>query len=81
MPLLDEARSLLVVGLHADQRAVQARARAKGMRISYVDPEGLMENDVFKEYPIEGAREGNTVVRTAAVPALGSLCELLGVKA
>jgi hypothetical protein len=30
VPLLDEARSLLVIGLHADSRAVQARARAKG---------------------------------------------------
>ncbi|MGW5257640.1 hypothetical protein ACWERW_32680 [Streptomyces sp. NPDC004012] len=79
VPLLDEARSLLVIGLHADRRAVQARARAKGMRIFYVDPEGLMENGVCKEYPIEGAREGDTVVRAAAIPALDRLRELLGV--
>ncbi|MFF3517721.1 hypothetical protein [Streptomyces sp. NPDC002573] len=79
VPLLDEARSLLVIGLHADRRAVQARARAKGMRIFYVDPEGLMENGVFKEYPIEGAREGDTVVRAAAIPALNRLRELLAV--
>lgn len=77
VPLLDEARSLLVIGLHADRRAVQARARAKGIRIFYVDPEGLVENGVFKAYPIEGAREGDTVVRAGAIPALGRLCELL----
>ncbi|GAA1923726.1 hypothetical protein [Streptantibioticus ferralitis] len=81
VPLLDEARSLLVIGLHADRRAVQARARAKGMKIFYMDPEGLVENNVFKEYPIEGARDGDTVVRASAIPALGRLCELLNVTA
>ncbi|WP_188197570.1 hypothetical protein [Nonomuraea sp. SYSU D8015] len=80
VPLLDEAKALLVVGLHADRRAVQARARDKGMKIFYVDPEGLMENGVFKEYPIEGAREGDVIVREAAIPALTRLCELLDLK-
>ncbi|MGX2997506.1 hypothetical protein JNUCC64_25145 [Streptomyces sp. JNUCC 64] len=79
VPLLDHARALLVIGLHADRRSVQARARAKGMKIFYVDPEGLMENGAFKEYPIEGAREGDTVVRSGATPALRRLCELLDV--
>ncbi|MFH8614698.1 hypothetical protein ACH4E8_06425 [Streptomyces sp. NPDC017979] len=79
VPLLDQARALLVVGLHADRRSVQARARAKGMKIFYVDPEGLMENGVFKEYPIEGARDGDTVVRSEATPALQRLCRLLDV--
>lgn len=69
VPLLDEARALLVIGLHADRRSVQARARAKGMKIFFIDPEGLMENGTFKEYPIEGAREGDTIVRSEATPA------------
>lgn len=81
VPLLPEAKALLVIGLHADRRAVQARARERGMRIFYVDPEGLEENGVFKEYPIEGAREGDVVVRESAIPALARLCELLGVSA
>ncbi|WP_181958242.1 hypothetical protein [Nonomuraea deserti] len=51
--LLDEAKALLVIGLHADRRTVQARARERGMRIFYVDPEGLVQNGVFEEYPIE----------------------------
>ncbi|WP_405088871.1 hypothetical protein [Microbispora sp. NBC_01389] len=79
VPLLPEAKALLVIGLHADRRAVQARARERGMRIFFVDPEGLEENGTFKEYPIEGAREGDVVVRQAAVPALKRLCELLGI--
>ncbi|MGP4089641.1 hypothetical protein [Streptomyces sp. KR55] len=79
VPFLDEARALLVIGLHADRRAVQARAREKGMKIFYVDPEGLEENGVFKEYPIEGAREGDIVVRAEAIPALQRLCEFLKV--
>ncbi|GAA2131634.1 hypothetical protein [Streptomyces synnematoformans] len=79
VPLLNEAKALLVVGLHADRRAVQARARARGMRIFYVDPEGLMENGEFKHYPIEGAREGDIVVRDEATPALRRLCQRLGV--
>jgi hypothetical protein len=79
VPLLDDAKALLVIGLHADRRAVEARARAKGMKIFFIDPEGLMENGVFKEYPIEGAREGDVVVRAEAIPALQRLCELLGV--
>ncbi|MFG2843489.1 hypothetical protein ACGF12_09980 [Kitasatospora sp. NPDC048296] len=79
VPLLPEARSLLVVGLHADRRAVQQRARETGMRIFFVDPEGLVENGAFKPYPIEGARTGDVVVRQLAIPALLRLCELLNV--
>ncbi|MFJ3907431.1 hypothetical protein [Streptomyces vinaceus] len=79
VPLYDEAKALLVVGLHADRRSVQERARAKGMKVFYVDPEGLMENGTFKEYPIEGAQTGDVIVRQSATDALGRLCELLKV--
>ncbi|MFE0463995.1 hypothetical protein ACFW1A_32550 [Kitasatospora sp. NPDC058965] len=73
------AKALLVIGLHADRRAVQARARERGMRVFYVDPEGLEENGVFKEYPIEGARDGDVIVRQGAIEALGRLCALAGI--
>ena len=79
VPLLPESRALLVVGLHADRRAVQERARARGKQIVFVDPEGLMEDGVFKEYPIEGAREGDIVVNAGATEALMRLCELLNI--
>lgn len=74
-----EAKALLVIGLHADRRAVQARARELGLPIFYLDTEGLTENGVYKPYLIEGAREGDVIVRSEATPALLHLCGLLGV--
>ncbi|MFD4911561.1 hypothetical protein [Kitasatospora purpeofusca] len=72
VPLLKESRALLVVGLHADRRAVQKRARAAGKQIVFLDPEGLEENGAFKEYLVEGAREGDVIVRRCATEALVS---------
>ncbi|SEE60328.1 hypothetical protein SAMN05428939_8092 [Streptomyces sp. TLI_105] len=77
VPFDPRAKALFVLGLHADRRAVQARARAAGMKVFFVDPEGLMENGEFKSYPIEGAREGDVVVRTGAIEALTRLKELV----
>ena len=45
----------------------------------FLDTEGLMERGAYTEYLIEGAREGDVVVRSAAVPGLARLAELLGV--
>ncbi|MEV6565918.1 hypothetical protein [Streptomyces kronopolitis] len=78
VPFDERAKAILVVGLHADRRAVQARARALGMKVFFVDPEGLVENGEFKEYPIEGARDGDVVVRAGAIEALARLKELVG---
>ncbi|WP_189250972.1 hypothetical protein [Streptosporangium pseudovulgare] len=75
-----EARSLLVVGLHADRRSVQQRARELGLRVFFVDTEGITENGVHKEYLIEGARAGDVIVRSEAIPALRRLAELLKVE-
>ncbi|MFB7649451.1 hypothetical protein ACFC0S_15655 [Streptomyces sp. NPDC056084] len=74
-----EAKSLLVIGLHADRRSVEARARNLGLPIIFLDTEGLIENGVYKPYPLEGPREGDVIVRSEAIPALLHLCELLGV--
>ncbi|GAA3063659.1 hypothetical protein [Streptomyces glomeratus] len=79
MPFPDDAKALLVIGLHADRRAVQARARERGLPIFYLDTEGVTENGVHKPYLIEGAREGDVVVRSEATPALLRLAELLNV--
>lgn len=81
VPILPEARALVVVGLHADRREVQRRARAAGLQIFFVDPEGLYEDGDFKQYPIEGAREGDIVVRQEAIAALTQFHALLGVNA
>ncbi|MFI6984182.1 hypothetical protein ACIBSV_37050 [Embleya sp. NPDC050154] len=77
MEFPENARALLVIGLHADRRRVQERARARGLQIVYLDTEGVTENGVYKPYPIEGARDGDIVVRSAAIPALLNLVELL----
>ncbi|MEV6574877.1 hypothetical protein [Streptomyces sp. NPDC051577] len=77
MPFPAGAKSVLVIGLHADRRNVQARARELGLKIFYLDTEGVTENGVHKAYPIEGAREGDVVVRSEAIPALRRLAELL----
>ncbi|MFE0472517.1 hypothetical protein ACFW2V_12975 [Streptomyces sp. NPDC058947] len=79
MPFPDEAKSVLVIGLHADRRRVQERARERGLKIFYLDTEGVMENGNHKPYLIEGAREGDVVVRSEATPALLHLAKLLGV--
>ncbi|QCX82239.1 hypothetical protein C9F11_43295 (plasmid) [Streptomyces sp. YIM 121038] len=79
VPLLPETRALLVIGLHADRRAVQARARTAGKKIFYLDTEGLTENGVFRDYPIEGAREGDVIVRAPATHGLRRLCDLLNI--
>lgn len=80
VPMPEEARSLLVIGLHADRRAVQARARERGLKIFFVDPEGLTEHGEFRSYPIEGARRGDIVVKNAAVPAMTQLLHLLNLQ-
>ncbi|MFJ3826023.1 SIR2 family protein [Streptomyces nodosus] len=79
MPFPDDAKSLLVIGLHADRRKIQARARALGLKVFYLDTEGVTENGVYKPYPIEGAQDGDVVVRAEATPALLHLAGLLNV--
>ncbi|MEV5508802.1 hypothetical protein [Streptomyces orinoci] len=79
MPFPDGARALLVIGLHADRREVQSRARQRGLQVFYLDTEGVTENGVHKQYLIEGAREGDVVVRSEATPALLHLAKLLNV--
>ncbi|MER7759446.1 hypothetical protein [Streptomyces sp. NPDC097619] len=78
-PIPGEARSVLVIGLHADRRAVQERARKQGLKVIYLDTEGVTDNGRYKPYPVEGAREGDIVVRREAAPALVELADLLGI--
>ncbi|WP_413808088.1 hypothetical protein [Streptomyces sp. OE57] len=79
VPFIDGAKALLVIGLHADRRAVQARARGRGMKVFFLDTEGLEEAGEYRPYLIEGAREGDVIVRSSATPALRRLCHVLGV--
>ncbi|MET9658134.1 hypothetical protein [Streptomyces sp. NPDC006510] len=79
VPFRPEARALLVIGSHADRRRVQARARERGLKVFFLDPEGFEERGIFRPYPIEGAREGDVLCRREATPALTELATLLGV--
>ncbi len=55
-----QARSLLVVGSHADRRKVQEQARAKGLKIIFVDSEGFIgKNGIFTAYPLESAQDND----------------------
>jgi hypothetical protein len=77
VPLLPGARALLVVGSHADRRAVQARARAAGKKIFYLDPEGFHANGMFMPYPLESPQTGDWVCRRTAAEGLPALARML----
>ena len=74
-----DARSLLVIGSHADRRRVQARARGRGLPIIYLDPEGYWSSGRFVPYPLEGPKNGDFLCRNTATEGLLDLCTKLGV--
>jgi hypothetical protein len=71
------AKSLLVIGSHADRRRVQRRARQLGLAVFFVDPEGYWENGVFTPYPLEGTRPGDYLCRRCAGAAIPELVDYL----
>jgi len=77
VPLLPEAKSLLVVGNHADRRKVQARARERGMKLFFLDPEGFWLNGEFADYPLESALTGDLLCHKEATAGLVELEKLL----
>lgn len=61
------ARSLLVVGVHADRRLVQMRARERGLRVLFIDPEAYVAPDGRAiRYPVEAPQRDDLFVRTTA---------------
>lgn len=77
VPFLPDARSLLVVGNHADRRAVQARARQRGMKLFYLDPEGFWLNGQFSPYPLESPQTNDILCQKEAVHGLTELAGIL----
>jgi len=68
------ARSLLVVGVHADRRLVQMRARERGLRVIFVDPERYIAPDGrVINYPVEAPQDEDYFVRETAEAALPQL--------
>lgn len=68
------ARSLLVVGVHADRRLVQMRARARGLQVIFVDPERYVAPDGSHiPYPVEAPQDQDLFVRSTAHEAFTRL--------
>ncbi len=72
------AQSLLVVGVHADRRLVQMRARELGLKVIYVDPERYVAPDGhIIDYPVESPQDEDFFVRSTAEDALPKLHRVL----
>lgn len=72
------ARSLLVVGVHADRRLVQMRARERGLKIIFIDPERYVAPDGgIIDYPVEAPQDEDLFVRSTAEEALPKLLRTL----
>ena len=57
------AKSLLVIGSHADRRMVQHHARKNGLKIIFIDPQGY-ENGT--SYPLESPQDNDIVIKMSA---------------
>jgi hypothetical protein len=68
------ARSLLVIGVHADRRLVQMRARDRGLRVLFIDPEAYVAPDGGRiPYPVEAPQRDDLFVRATANDAFAEL--------
>lgn len=61
-----KAKSLIVVGSHADRRRIRCAARRQGLRVVYVDPEGYLTDSGFAGYPLESIRDDDVLFRVTA---------------
>jgi hypothetical protein len=72
------AKSLLVIGVHADRRLVQMRARERGLRVSFIDPEAYVAPDGGQiPYPVEAPQRDDLFVRATANDAFAALAKAL----
>jgi hypothetical protein len=66
-----KAKSLIVIGVHADRRGIQKSARNKGLKVIYIDTEGFYENDGnFVPYPLESAQTNDIIIKLKAKDAV-----------
>lgn len=62
-----DAKSLIIVGSHADRRHIQRLARKKGLKIIYVDPEKYVDKDgISIDYPLESPQSGDIIIKDKA---------------
>lgn len=71
------AKSLLVVGCHADRRGIERRARERGLNILYIDPEGWYVDGEFISYPLESPQDQDFIIKTGAKDAFEKLEKVL----
>ena len=72
------ARSLLVIGVHADRRLAQMCARKQGMKVIYLDPERYFAPDGSQiSYPVEAPQDGDLFVRMTAGEAMPRIYKAL----
>ena len=64
------AKSLLVIGSHADRRGTVGCARRAGLRVIHVDPEGYGTETGFVPYPIEAPTDEDFIIRKGATEAI-----------
>ncbi|WP_339064000.1 hypothetical protein [Tepidibacillus marianensis] len=65
-----DAKSLIVVGSHADRRRIQQAARKQGLKVIYLDPEGYFTRGGFVEYPLESLKKEDLYIKEAATDAM-----------
>ena len=70
------AKSLLVIGCHADRRQIQLQARANNLKIIYINPEGYFDENTVRLKKIESLKDGDYIIRLTASEALEKLQEL-----
>lgn len=76
------AKSLLVVGVHADRRLVQMRARERGLKVLFIDPEMYVAPDGTRiAYPVEAPQDGDLFVRATAEEGMTRLHRALAGRA
>lgn len=73
-----EAKSLIVVGTHADRRHIQQSARRNKLKVIYIDPEGYYRKDgSFACCPLESIKKGDILIREPASVAFCKLKKIL----
>lgn len=62
-----DAKSLIVVGVHADRRHVQRSARKRGLKVIYIDPEKYVDIDGEPvDYFLESPQDGDILIKNKA---------------
>lgn len=74
-----DAKSLIVVGSHADRRRIQKNAREKGLKVIYIDPEGYWnKKGFFVPYPLESPQDNDIIIKSKAGNVFCMLKKIIG---